>query len=67
MCNYNKIYFVKKTQQQQEEIKFEHEIKIIEDEVYTNFINKSDEILDNLETKTTMIYKIKCMMQRSRR
>ena len=44
--------------QQQEEIRFEQEIKIIEEEVYTNFINISDESLDNLETKKTMLYDI---------
>ena len=45
---------LKNKQQQQEEIKLEQEIKIIEDEVNTNFINMSDEILDNLETKKTV-------------
>ena len=44
----------KKKQQQQQEIQLEQEIKIIEDEVNANFINMSDEILDNLETKKTM-------------
>ena len=61
----------KKKQQQQQEKQLEQEIKIIEDEVNTNFINMSDEILDNLETKKTMLYdiqkdKIEGMMLRSR-
>ena len=61
----------KKKQQQQQEIQLEQEIKIIEDEVNANFINMSDEILDNLETKKTMLYdiqkdKIEGMMLRSR-
>ena len=60
----------KKKQQQQQEIQLEQEIKIIEDEVNANFINMSDEILDNLETKKTMLYdiqkdKIEGMMLRS--
>ena len=46
----------KKKQQQQEEKQLEQEIKIIEDEVNANFINMSDEILDNLETKKTVLY-----------
>ena len=63
--------FKKKQQQQQQEKQLEQEIKIIEDEVNTNFINMSDEILDNLETKKTMLYdiqkdKIEGMMLRSR-
>ena len=63
--------FKKKKQQQQQEIQLEQEIKIIEDEVNANFINMSDEILDNLETKKTMLYdiqkdKIEGMMLRSR-
>ena len=61
----------KKKQQQQQEKQLEQEIKIIEDEVNTNFINMSDEILDNLETKKTMLYDIQKdknegMMLRSR-
>ena len=61
----------KKKQQQQQEMQLEQEIKIIEDEVNANFINMSDEILDNLETKKTMLYdiqkdKIEGMMLRSR-
>ena len=61
----------KKKQQQQQEKQLEQEMKIIEDEVNTNFINMSDEILDNLETKKTMLYdiqkdKIEGMMLRSR-
>ena len=61
----------KKKQQHQQEIQLEQEIKIIEDEVNANFINMSDEILDNLETKKTMLYdiqkdKIEGMMLRSR-
>ena len=61
----------KKKQQQQQEIQLEQEIKIIEDEVNANFINMSDEILDNLETKKTLLYdiqkdKIEGMMLRSR-
>ena len=61
----------KKKQQQQQEIQLEQEIKIIEDEVNENFKNMSDEILDNLETKKTMLYdiqkdKIEGMMLRSR-
>ena len=61
----------KKKQQQQQEIQLEQEIKIIEDEVNANFIDISDEILDNLETKITMLYdiqkdKIEGMILRSR-
>ena len=61
----------KKKQQQQEEIKLEEEIKIIENEVNVNFINMSEETLDNLETKKTMLNniqkeKIEGMMLRSR-
>ena len=61
----------KKKQQQQQEIQLEQEIKIIEDEVNANFINMSGEILDNLETKKTMLYdiqkdKIEGMVLRSR-
>ena len=61
----------KKKQQHQQEIQLEQEIKIIEDEVNANFIDMSDEILDNLETKKTMLYdiqkdKIEGMMLRSR-
>ena len=61
----------KKKQQQQEEIKLEEEIKIIENEVTVNFINMSEETLDNLETKKTMLNniqkeKIEGMMLRSR-
>ena len=48
----------KKKQQQQEELKLEEEIKIIENEVNVNFINMSEETLNNLETKTTMLNNI---------
>ena len=41
----------KKKQQQQEEIRLEQEIKILEDEVNLNFNNMSKEKLNNLENK----------------
>ena len=46
----------KKKQQQQQVIQLEQEIKLIEDEINANFINMSDEIQDNLETKRTILY-----------
>ena len=61
----------KKKQQQQEEIKLQEEIKIIENKVNVNFINMSEETLNNLETKKTMLNsihkeRIEGMMLRSR-
>ena len=51
---------------QQQVIQLEQEIKIIEDEVNANFINMSDEILDKLEAKKTILYckKIKLKVRR---
>ena len=50
----------KKKQQQQEEIRLEQEIKILEDEVNFNFNNMSEEKLNLLENKKTtlMIFKM---------
>ena len=61
----------KKKQQQQEEIRLEREIKILEDEVNLNFNNMSEEKLNNLENKKTTLTdiqkeKIEGMMLRSR-
>ena len=61
----------KKKQHQQEELKLEQEIKIIENEVNKNFENMSEETLNNLDRKKTMLYdiqkaKIEGMMLRSR-
>ena len=49
----------KKKQKQEEEIKLEQEIKLIEKEVNRNFLNMSEESLNNLETKKQnyMIFK----------
>ena len=61
----------KKKQQQQEEIRLEKEIKILEDEVNRNFNNMSEEKLNILENKKTTLNdiqkeKIEGMMLRSR-
>ena len=61
----------KKKQQQQDELKLEQEIKIMETEVNANFINMSDETLNNLEAKKAKLNdiqkeKIEGMMLRSR-
>ena len=45
----------KKKQQQQDEIRLEREIKILEDEVNLNFNNMSEEKLNNLENKKTTL------------
>ena len=45
----------KMKQQQQEEIRLEQEIKILEDEVYLNFNNMSEEKLNSLENKKTTL------------
>ena len=57
---FNLLHLKKNTTAKRNFIKLEQEIKIIENEVYTNFINMSDEILDNLETKLYDLQKIKC-------
>ena len=61
----------KKKQKQEEEIKLEQEIKLIEKEVNRNFLNMSEESLNNLETKKAKLHdiqkdKIEGMMLRSR-
>ena len=61
----------KKKQQEQDELKLEQEIKIMETEVNANFINMSDETLNNLEAKKAKLNdiqkeKIEGMMLRSR-
>ena len=61
----------KKKERHEEEMKLEQEIKLLENEVNKNFINMSDESLNNLERKKTMLNdiqkdKIEGMMLRSR-
>ena len=50
-----KYSYFKKKQQQQEEIRLEQEIKILEDEVILNFDNMSEEKLNILENKKTTL------------
>ena len=61
----------KKKQQQQQEIKLEQEIKILEDEVNANFLNMTEENLNDLENKKSSLNeiqkeKIEGVMLRSR-
>ena len=61
----------KKKQQQQQEIKLEQEIKILEDEVNANFLNITEENLNDLENKKSSLNeiqkeKIEGVMLRSR-
>ena len=61
----------KKKQQQQQKIKLEQEIKILEDEVNANFLNMTEEILNDLENKKSSLNeiqkeKIEGVMLRSR-
>ena len=48
----------KKKQQQQQEIKLEQEIKILEDEVNANFLNMTEENLNDLENKKSSLNEI---------
>ena len=48
----------KKNQKQQEEEKNEQEIKLLEDEVNCNFLNMSEESLNDLENKTQKLNEI---------
>ena len=61
----------KKKQQQQQEINLEQEIKILEDEVNANFLNMTEENLNDLENKKSSLNeiqkeKIEVVMLRSR-
>ena len=61
----------KKKQQKQQEIKLEQEIKILEDEVNANFLNMTEENLNDLENKKSSLNeiqkeKIEGVMLRSR-
>lgn len=61
----------KKKQKQQEETKLENDIKLLEEEVNCNFLNMSEEALNDLENKKTLLNeiqkdKIEGVMLRSR-
>ena len=61
----------KKKQQLKEERKLEQEIKILENEVNRNFLNMTEEALNTLETKKSILNdiqkeKIEGLMLRSR-
>ena len=46
----------RKKQRQEEEVKFEQHIKMIDEEVNTNFLNLSEDVLDELENKKNLCY-----------
>ena len=48
----------KKKQQQQQEIKLEQEIKILEDEANANFLNMTEKNLNDLENKKSSLNEI---------
>ena len=61
----------RKKQRQEEEAKLEQDIKLIEDEVNANFLNMSENVLDELENKKSLLNeiqkeKIEGVMLRSR-
>ena len=48
----------RKKQRQEEEAKLEQDIKLIEEEVNANFLNLSEDVLDELESKKSLLNEI---------
>ena len=48
----------RKKQRQEEEAKLEKDIKLIEEEVNANFLNLSEDVLDELESKKSLLNEI---------
>ena len=48
----------RKKQRQEEEAKLEKDIKLIEEEVNANFLNLSEDVLDELESKKSLLKEI---------